>query len=238
MKNIITAMAVAFSLFFGLSVSVYAAGEPDVYVDKEGKLQTQNLNFDAFENMASGESATEVISVANKSDETVNFYVSQNTIQSLEQSNNTNGAAYEFGLSVGSSKDDARLLLSKETGGYDVNGKASDEGLTDIKEIEGYTFFKTLKPGESTNLYMTLYLNGEGNDINYANAVGKIQLGFKIDTYSHQPSIIEQIKTNTVYKYVKTGDENHVLIYLAGLVAGAIIVSAWAVKKHRKKVAG
>ena len=64
MKNIITAMAVAFSLFFGLSVSVYAAGEPDVYVDKEGKLQTQNLNFDAFENMASGESATEVISVA------------------------------------------------------------------------------------------------------------------------------------------------------------------------------
>lgn len=242
MKKILMALCLMIVAMLGGTTSALAK-DTTVILDNNGKLNVDKINYSAFDKMAPGDTRTEVIEVRNDSDLTQNFYISQNTISTLEECNSTQGAAYKFDLLTGKDEENAITLLSKEAGGYDNTGKAKKSGLSEIKEIEDYTFFATIKPHESTNLYMTLYLNGEGNDINYANAVAKLQLSFRTDTYepavTHRDdagrNIVDIIKTNPIYRYVKTGDTNNVWIYIVIAATGAGMIGFVMNRRIRNK---
>lgn len=242
MKKILMALCLVIVAMLGGTTSALAK-DTAVILDSNGKLNVDEINYSAFDKMAPGDTRTEVIEVRNDSDDTQNFYISQNTISTLEECNCTQGAAYRFDLLTGRDEESAITLLSKEAGGYDSTGKAKESGLSEIKEIEDYTFFATIKPHESTNLYMTLYLNGEGNDINYANAVAKLQLSFRTDTYApavtHRNDtgrkIVDIIKTNPIYRYVKTSDTNNIWIYIVIALTGAGMIGFVMNKRIRNK---
>lgn len=242
MKKILMALCLVIVAMFGETTNTMAENTT-VILDNDGKLNVDEIKCSAFDEMAPGDTRTEMIEVRNDSDDTQNFYVSQNTISTLEECNSTQGAAYKFDLRTGKNEKNAYTLLSKEAGGYDNTGNARRSGLSEIKEIEDYTFFATIRPHDSTNLYMTLYLNGEGNDINYANAVAKLQLSFRTDTYvptelsrsDTDRNIVDIIKTHPIYRYVKTGDTNNVWAYVVIAATGTGIIGFVMNRRIRNK---
>ena len=247
MKKRIIALGMAIIMVLGFSTVVYGDDNiATVKADADGKLVAENVSLDTFDGMAPGDKRTEMIVVKNESEDVQYFYVLQKTLTSLEESNQTAGGAYTFDVRVGEAYDSAASLLSKKVGGYDSNGNAREDGLKDVTELsendvtsDGYTMFASLKPGETTNLYINISINGEGNDINYANAIGEMELGFKVNTIERRPEnkVIPRLKTivknKIIKRYVKTGDSYMLFVYGGMLVAGiAVVVIAF---KRRKK---
>ena len=106
--------------------------------------------------IAPGDSKVEKISIKNESDDLYDFYILQETVKALEETNNAAGGAYKFDIRVGEDYDSSKSLLSKEVGGYDADGAASAEGLSEVNELDGYTFLTELEGSESTYLFIAL----------------------------------------------------------------------------------
>jgi LPXTG-motif cell wall-anchored protein len=125
---------------------------------------------------------------------------------------------------------------------------ASAAGLDDVTEIEDYTYFAKLANGESTKLYLTLYLDGEGIDTNYANAVGTLEFNFRA-YYDDARRTVVNSKTATskgATQYiknivdqivplagaVKTGDSTPIIAVIGLLAAGIVLI---VISCRRKK---
>ena len=72
-----------------------------VKADRDGKLVTENVSLDAFVGIAPGDSKVEKISIKNESDDLYDFYILQETVKALEETNNAAGGAYKFDIRVG-----------------------------------------------------------------------------------------------------------------------------------------
>jgi LPXTG-motif cell wall-anchored protein len=198
--------------------------------------------------MYPSETRTAEIKVVNNNSHTAEFFISQDTIQTLEDSVKASGGAYIYTLSVGSSADTATTLFTTAVGGYSSSQAASAAGLDDVTEIEDYTYFAKLANGESTNIYLTLHLDGEGIDTNYANALGTLEFNFRAYYDDSRRTVVES-KTvtskgaTTVVKRiideivplagaVKTGDSTPIFAVIALLLTGVVLV---VISGRRKK---
>lgn len=226
-----------------------------VYADSTEKLQT------AFEGMAPGDTRTVAIRLQNDNSHTASFFISQETTDILEEVNKSSGGAYEFGLKVGKSEQEAASLLDASAGGYTGSMDASTTGLSDITELQDFRYVAELAAGDYTNVYVTLTLDGEGmdsaNGIDYSRATGQLQFQFRAYyADDRQPVIVtkyvEEKEPDKVVKKVidkiipvsiqnqivplahgvKTGDPTSIGILLAILAAGVAIVAV-AVKKRK-----
>ena len=213
------------------------------YADEDEKVPVDGLSLNAFTDMAPGDERTQTIHLHNGSKDKVRFYISQKTLDTLEDDNEASGGAYKFNLLVGEGED-AVSLLDTETGGYDASGKGSRDGLAEMDELKDYTFLAETDAGDGTNLYLTLKLEGEGNDNrsgnDYTDAVAQLALNFRAydvdhplakdkEIVEHKKRIINIKKT----KLVKTGDSIEYGIFTVVFIAGVTFVVA-AVRKQRK----
>lgn len=224
-----------------------------VKADRDGKLVTENVSLDAFVGIAPGDSKVEKISIKNESDDLYDFYILQETVKALEETNNAAGGAYKFDIRVGEDYDSSKSLLSKEVGGYDADGAASAEGLSEVNELDGYTFLTELEGSESTYLFIALEVIGEGNNnystvssnvdgsngLGYTNALGQLKLSFKVESPSHQGEKTKKVvtktvdKVKTVKKYVKTGDSVKLFVFAGVLLVGVALL-IFSLKKSKK----
>lgn len=210
--------------------------------------QSSDALASAFDGMAPGDTRTVAIQVKNENSHTASFFISQATIAALETINaNAKGGAYDFELSVGTSETSAVSLLNTVAGGYDAAQTASATGLSDVTELEDYHYLAELANGESTNVYLTLSLDGESFDSNYANAIGTLAYQFrayykddlkpvvvtKYVTRSGGTNVIRKIVDEIVPLAggVKTGDQAPILIVLALLAAGIVLVVVSGIKR-------
>ena len=216
------------------------------YLDESEKIPVESLSLDAFKDMAPGDERTQTIYLHNGSKDKVRFYISQKTLDTLENDNKSSGGAYKFNLFVGEGEEAVSLLQSK-TGGYDASGRGSHDGLAGLDELEEYTFLAETDAGEGTKLYLTLKLEGEGNDNrssnDYTDAVAQLALSFRAcdvkhpvtkdkdrEVIKHQKRFINIKKT----KLVKTGDSMEYVFFTVVFSVGVILVAA-AVMKQRKE---
>ncbi len=208
---------------------------------------------DAFSGIMPGGTETVVISLTNNGSQTGNYYMTQSTLETLEETSSGSGGAYAYTVTVGSSEEDATVLLDTSTGGYTEADTASGTDLSSITELNGYTYFATLAPGESTNVYMTLTLDGEGfdsvTDNDYSNSSAAISVNFRVQFESAQGGTttvvtryVEQTGANTFVNTileeviplaggVQTGDPFSIGV-LALLLGGGIFLIVIAVKKQ------
>jgi hypothetical protein len=234
-----------------LPTIVWGAAELTVSLTADNELVYESGTADistSFQDMYPSETRTAQIRVTNHNSHTADFFISQDTIQTLENSAHATGGAYIYTLSVGNSADTATPIFTTAVGGYSSAQVASAAGLDDVTEIEDYTYFAKLANGESTNLYLTLYLDGEGFDTNYANATGSLEFHFRAYYDDARRTVVES-KTvtskgaTTVVKRivdeivplagaVKTGDRTPILAVLSILLAGVVLV---AIAGRRKK---
>jgi LPXTG-motif cell wall-anchored protein len=230
---------------------VWGASALDVVLTSGNELVYENGSADlstSFNDMYAGETRTAEITVTNNNSHTAEFFISQDTLQTLEESANASGAPYIYMLSVGSSEDTATVLFSTAVGGYSSAQVASTAGLDDVTEIEDYTYFAKLANGESTNLYLTLYIDGEGTDTDYADAVGTLEFNFRA-YYDDARRTVVNSKTATskgATQYiknivdqivplagaVKTGDNTPIIAVIGLLAAGIVLI---VISCRRKK---
>ncbi|MDD6290745.1 MAG: hypothetical protein PUA77_02990 [Lachnospiraceae bacterium] len=220
--------------------------EFEYYADENEKVKVDSLSLTEFSGMAPGDERTQIIRLHNDSEDTVNFYISQKTLDTLEDDNRSSGGAYYFNLLVGDDFSNAVSLLDSQAGGYSADGTGSREGLAEVKELENYTFLATVEPGQDTYLYLTLKLEGEGNDNrasnNYTDAIAHLQLSFRAYDVEHEVTYGEDTEIVTVEKrvtttkkttQVKTGDSFQYGVFAVILLAGVVLVVVAVVKRRK-----
>lgn len=252
-RTLMFGLALALVMLFPTAVKAAEADktvtltENNMIVYADGGTDIEN----AFAGMAPGDTRTVTIRVENDNEHTASFFISQETINSLEEKENASGGAYTYQLKVGTGDEaSATTLLSTVAGGYDASLNADIQGLKNITELNDYQYFAELAQGEYTNIYLTLTIDGEGfdskNNVNYENASGQLAFQFrayykdregvvvtKTQTIEGNPTVIKNI-VNTVTSRlgtVKTGDTNAVVVLLIMLFMGVVCVCIACRKK-------
>ncbi len=195
--------------------NVFGAAEPTVLFteNKEFKYSgdvTKNSDGttslgDAFEGMAPGDTKTQTIKLKNSSNDTMDFYISEETLDVLEEANKSSGGAYTYDISVGDTQESSKSLINAVAGGYeDGTGSGSTKGLGEISDLNDYTFLYQLGKGQSTNVYVTLTLEGEGNDstsaVDYSEATGKIAFNYRAYDVNHEVEYGEDTVNTSVVR--------------------------------------
>lgn len=214
-----------------------------------GKLGT------SFEGIAPGETATQTITMKNENKKTVDFYMDASALQALEDGKAAaKGAGYEIRLYVGD-----ETLYDSTAGGYaSDSADGSTEGIKAMNEgaLEGYVLVATLAQGQTKDMNLSIYFDGEAMDndsagIDYSDAFG--QLGFTFQVAYEDPQgptvvtktitktgetkivkrLVEIIEEKIPLSAVATGDNALIGAGAAVLVVGIILI---VVAGRKKKV--
>lgn len=256
-KKVLAVLGTVLMLSSGLSTTTYAAEtelvETVVFTsENEIKYIDGSTNLEeAFMGMAPGETRTVAIKVENQNSHTTSFYISGETTKALEEINDSaKGGAYEVQLAIGKELESAKALLESIAGGYNSDSAASEEGLKEITELQGYQYLTELDENQYTNLYLTIALEGEGmdstNEVDYSNAVGSLAFHFQAhyEEDESKPTENQEGKkgkeTDNIEKnvsrtrIVKTGDTLPIAGLLVVLAAGITLVVV-AVKRGKEE---
>jgi len=209
-NRLITVFAILIVLCRG-TVS-YAAEVPVVNFSGTGVLEYSNEQSvtDAFKQMVPGVTRDLDIKLSNENESPANFYFATDDIYSLFSYYEEQSGAYDVVVSVGN-----RTVYDSTVGGYTTNagdgsGYTGTGGLSELTalNIEGdglhpNNYLTTLSKGQSTNLRISLTLDGVSNGNQYKNAnlqtegAGNIGLEFAV-AYNDVPG------TTTVNNVVTT----------------------------------
>lgn len=217
MKKKLITFAMAVACLVGSTMTVYAAENATVTFTENEKLEYSGVTLyedgtpklgTSFEGIAPGEMAEQTITVLNENDRTVDFYMNANAIQALEESaEQAKGAGYVIKLTLGDT-----VLYDSNVGGYASAGAdGSKEGILEMNEgaLEGYILIATLAKGESENINLSIFFDGEAMDndsqsVDYSNAFG--QLGFSFQVAYEDPEaptvIYNEVTQKSETKYV------------------------------------
>lgn len=243
MKKQICIMGAAVLLAITCVMPVKAA-DSTVTFTGSGSLDTPSTYGDVFNNMAPGETKSLTIQVKNENNNTADFYMSTEVMKAFESAT-TKGAGYDVKLTAG-----GVTIYDSTAGGYTSSGSGSEKGLGELNDsLDSSILIKTLAKGETTDVVLTIGLDGEGVDKNtgYANALGSIQFAFSAGYEDPTgPYTVYKVVTKTgETKYLKIFDQKVALAAQTGdsfiWWAGAVVVIAGVVMVImglRRKAAG
>ncbi|MCM1025825.1 MAG: hypothetical protein NC432_05290 [Roseburia sp.] len=259
-KKILT-FALAMLLIVSLPIRVNAetlSANGSVTFTGENRLDSNNTTdlASTIGSMQPGDDLVITIDVKNESSLTANYYMTNQVLQSLEetQSANASGGSYEYTLIYQASDGtETELFRSTSLGGEGttVDGRVGLKGAT--SGLEEYISLETLAPGKSGQLKLTVLLDGvtQGND--YQNTAARLQFNFAVDT----STVIEQNVTNVVTRtetvevvgdgngdggqrtnLVRTSDEANLLPFIiAAGISGLLLLflGIFGVKERKKQ---
>ena len=240
MKKKVLALFLMALLMFTLTATAFAEtipGGSGWYVEFNNK-QKMESNFssgaiaDVLRNVQPGDNTTITVAVKNTSGKTVDWYMLNNIIQTLEESHGAKNGGYTYRLSYTTSSGSARELYnSNKVGGGGQAGytNPTDEGLKEIDDaLKDYMFLERMDSGKSGTVTLYVALDGESQDNSYQNAEADLQLRFAV----------EVVPTNEVV--VATGDDPVKLspMYIGMGVSGVVVLLLaidGAVRNARKR---
>lgn len=262
-KKLIT-LAMTAILLMGSTMTVCASGNTTVTFTETESLEYTGVDFyedgtpklsNAFEGIAPGETVEQTITMYNASDKTVDFYMNASVLQALEESSGqAKGAGYAIKLTAGEN-----ILYDSNVGGYaDSSAEGSKEGILEMNEgaLEGYVLAATLAKGESEDIKLSIFFDGEAMDnnsqsIDYSNTFGQLAFSFQVSYEEPEGpvTIYKEITKKGETKYVTeivevieervvpvlTGDNALIGFAVAVLVFGVGIVILTGRKKKEEK---
>lgn len=181
---------------------------------------------DTLRNLQPGDTANFKITVLNSSGKTIDWYMQNSVIKSLEDSSAASGGAYSYILTYTTSAGAGRELYNSNTvGGEDSPAGA---GLNEINrtELKDWIFLEQMATGRSGVVNLQVSLEGESQGNNYQDTMADLRMKFAA----------EIVPTRTI---VKTGDEGTELkpIYI-GMAAAGVLVLGLAIEgavQNKKK---
>lgn len=246
MKKKIISFCIILTLLLQMNMVVFADSDTNVTFDGDANefifLNGSNDLFDNFKNMMPGETRTQKITLTNDDYEQMKFYMSAQVLREM----GAGGAVFEITL-----KRDGEQFYKGKIGGLESFG-------------EGYMgenfLLESLGKGESTNIDMEVYVDGDSMDNSYQETEGIIQFTFRVahddanqtepDTNKNQGNTNNNNTnnnnnsntnnnggsgTNQTTNKVKTGDNSPILMLLGIMGACVCVVIFVAASRKRKQ---
>lgn len=181
---------------------------------------------DTLRNLQPGDTANFKITVLNSGGKTVDWYMLNDVIKSLEDSSAASGGAYSYILTYTPSAGASRELYNSTTVGGE--NSPAGAGLNEISktELKDWIFLEQMATGRSGVVNLTVKLEGESQGNSYQDTMADLRMKFAA----------EIVPTRTI---VKTGDEGTELkpIYI-GMAAAGVLVLGLAIEgavQNKKK---
>ena len=221
-----TVLLVLLLAVFPASVFADDAGS----VTYDGENLVSDYNAIDVSDLQPGDSQTYTIKVQNDGDEETDWWLSNEVVQSLEDSTEASGGAYTYILQYNSED----IYNNDTVGGEDTTG---GEGLHKATNaMEEFFFLGTLAAGDSGEVTLTVALDGESQGNSYQDAAGQIELTFAVEP--REPGQEEPPAPPTPDNKPKTGDDSNMLpYYLTAAGAGLLLLllALGRMKKTRKE---
>lgn len=196
----------------------------------ESNFKSEEIN-DVIQKLQPGDTAKFYMSLKNKNEETTSWYMANDVLQSLEDTQTlAEGGAYAYVLTYMKPDGTSDLLYNSEAiGGESVNeaGKGLHQATHALKD---FFFLDELESNAQGKILLSVTLEGETQGNQYQDTLAKLQMNFAAEPVSASG------KTTTVlHKLVKTGDKTKVFMFsVAALVSGSIC-GVIAIGKKKKQ---
>jgi len=203
----------------------------------ESNFKSSEMTHDILQ-ILPGDSITLQIHLRNTSDRKTDWYMTNEVLQSLEDSNAAaSGGAYTYALSYFDPEGKETVLYSSEVVGGE--GAGSTQGLHQATVgLEDFFYLDRLDEDEKATIRLYVKLDGETQGNDYQDTLAKIKMNFAVEKV-YDDVITETItKTNVVFleNVVKTGDTAPIVLFsVLALVSGAALLIAAVVVMKRKK---
>lgn len=248
MRKKMLSFAVMFGLLLAAPLHVQAevfSGGDDWKVEFDGEQMNSTFKNadidDAIYQLQPGDTVNIHLSLENSYAGTTNWYMTNEVLQSLEDSQSVaEGGAYTYILEYVKPDGSSELLYSSEAvGGETVN--ESGEGLHQATDsLKDYFYLDQLAYGESAEIQLTVKLEGETQGNEYQDTLAKLQMNFAVEVASagttDYPS--PDAPEGTRGRLAKTGDNSDILLFtVITLVSGLVCVLLAVIKivRDRKK---
>ena len=250
--RLITVLAIMIVMTAGAAMSVSAVSYD--YTDEDFHCYFENnrmeTNFtaktvaQAVENLQPGDDMTFSVTYENRSDKTTDWYMENAIEKTLEQTRarktsvsgigtaENGGYSYEL-VHVDKNGDEDVLFNSN---GTTFGSKADEEvtGREGLKQatnaLEDWFYIQTLEPGENGEVILKVALEGETEVNDYMDTDGGLNVRFAVE--------VPEKGTNKIIKRVNTGDYTRLTMWVAIMMAAAVVLLILAVfsrKKDRKE---
>lgn len=240
---VMTALMIA-----GTSASVFAdniQGNEDWKVQFDGERMNSSFNTSdvnaAVYKLLPGDSMELEIGIENTSKEKTDWYMTNEIIQSLEESQNAaEGGAYTYRLTYVNHENKETVLYSSDKVGGEGSGEAG-EGLEQATDAMGdYFYLDRLGAGEAGKVHLTVALDGETQGNGYQDTLAKLQINFAVEKVTadvvYEPGDPVKItETKKVFRSgPKTGDETKIIAVCAVTLISGLILLFFGIKAIRK----
>ncbi len=201
MKKVFSVLAVLLLLVGSLSTTVFA--ESTKTDEKWGVTFTTNekleSNFslqefnDAIYGMQPGDDVTITLKLNNVHPETVDWYMQNEVMESLEDASKTaGGGAYTYILTYKNVNGQEETLFSSDTVGGTANGNSYY-----VKDLEGlhgatdnlaeYFYLDTIAPGQEGVITLKVALDGETQGNDYQDTLAELRMRFAVELQGTEP---------------------------------------------------
>ena len=186
---------------------------------------------DAVYQLQPGDSVDITLGIVNSSDMVTDWYISNEVLQSLEDSQSVaEGGAYSYTLTYTDPDGETEILYSSDTVGGETAGKYG-EGLHQATDaLEDFFFLGNLNVGEKGRIHLTVSLEGETQGNDYQDTLAKLQMNFAVEP---EATIVEGEFVRR--RAVKTGDNLFPFGVVAVTFAAGVSLIVLAIMKNRKE---
>ena len=234
MKKKVFAFIIVLSLILTLPLAVCAdhlSGGSGWTVEftKDEKLESNFSSSsiaDAARGLQPGDDLTVTIRLINSSGKTADWYMLNEIIRSLEDTQtNAAGGAYSYLLTYAPSVGALVTLYDSETVGGELNG-SEPEGLNEVDSaLKNYMALETMRSGNSGTVTLKVSLDGETQGNSYQDSLADLRMRFAVEL-------------TPIGKIIKTGDESmNVSPFYIGMAVSGLLFLVLAVDglRQRKK---
>lgn len=187
MKKGYGCLALAACLFAGSVMTAHAEehkGKEGWKAEFTGDAIESNFSSQSFADEVSGlqpgDSIEIHVAVENSSGHGTDWYMSNEVLQSLEDSSPAKGGAYRYVLTYQGNGERTTLYSSESVGGETVT--SAGEGLHEATDnLEQFFYLDHLNQGEQGYITLLVSLNGETQGNDYQNTLARLQLNFAVE---------------------------------------------------------
>ena len=229
MKKKIISFFLILALATALTAPAYAetlSGGTDwsVTFNEAGKIDSNLPAFgEEISGLQPGDDISFMITVNNKHKDTVDWYMMNTILKSLEDATTASGGAYTYILTYQTSAGQVQELYNSDTVGGELSGSSVPEGLHEVdSSLKDYFFLESM-PSKGTGVVtLKVALDGESQGNRYWNTEAGLRMRFAA----------ELTPTKTV---VKTGDSTDKMPYIVGLGASGLLILLLAINGTRQR---
>lgn len=205
---------------------------------------TSQTFADEVADLLPGDSIEIRIAVKNGSDRGANWYMSSETVRSLENSSPASGGAYTYELTY-EKKGSAKTIYSSRSVG-------TGEGLHEVSDsLERFFYLDNLSKGSQGYITLKVALDGETQGNTYQNTLARLQMNFAVEGTADGGSGSgggnrggdgEPAGTPGSMVYspgaVQTGDPGGLVLWSAAALACGLLLMLFGIRCRRRNRGG